>query len=179
MPVNKITSPRLLLRSLTRDDVSTMYVGWLNDPEVNQYLETRFAVQTIETCLAFVDAMNADPNSHLFGMFDLHGGSHIGNIKLGFIKPQHKTGELSLFIGNKSYWGKGLATGAIGAMTRWAFDSLGLEKVEAGCYDDNAASLRAFLKSGYSVEGFLRKHVCMGDRRSGCFQLGLLKSEAR
>jgi len=177
MLVKKLTTSRLLLRPLTRDDVSDIYVGWLNDPAVNQYLETRFAIQTLDSCLAFVDSINADQNSKLFGMFDLHGNSHIGNIKLGPINTQHKTGDLSLFIGDKSFWRNGLATEAICAITRWAFESLGLEKVEAGCYEENTGSLRAFLKCGYSVEGYLRKHVQMNDRRIGCFKLGIAKSE--
>ncbi len=177
MCLKQITTPRLLLRPLSPQDVREKYVGWLNDPQVNQYLETRFEVQTIDSCLAFVNLINADQNSHLFGIFDLEKSLHIGNIKLGPIHPRHKWGDLSLFIGEKLFWGHGLATEAISAVTFWAFTSCGLEKVEAGCYAENIGSLRAFLKCGYSVEGYLRNHVQINDRRNGCFRLGISRSE--
>lgn len=177
MLVKKLTTSRLLLRPLTREDVSEMYVGWLNDPAVNQYLETRFSVQTLDSCLASVNSTNADQNSYLFGMFDLYGHSHIGNIKLGPINKQHKIGDLSLFIGDKSFWGNGLATEAICAMTQWAFESLGLDKVEAGCYEMNHACLNCFLKCGFSIDGLIPNQVNFGNDRFGCFRLGIGRTQ--
>lgn len=173
----KIFSNRLLFRPLIQNDVNEKYVGWLNDPEVNRFLETRFSNQTLETCSAFVAATNADPQSHLCGIFVRNKGCHIGNIKIGFIKSVYSSGQLSLFIGEKSYWRKGLATEAISTITEWAFDTLGLERVEAGCYDENLGSLRAFLKVGYTIEGYFRKNVLVDGRRIGTFWLGILKNE--
>jgi len=34
-----LVSKRLVLRQLTLEDVSEKYVGWLNDPDVNRFLE--------------------------------------------------------------------------------------------------------------------------------------------
>jgi ribosomal-protein-alanine N-acetyltransferase len=121
--------------------------------------------------------MNSDRTSHLFGIFEKDGNGHVGNIKLGFIKERHASGQLSLVIGEKSCWGKGYATEAIRAVTVWAFDELGLERVEAGCYDQNTGSLRAFLKVGYSVEGYHRRSVVLDGARTGSFWLGILKGE--
>ncbi|MEY8213728.1 MAG: hypothetical protein RPR97_04495 [Colwellia sp.] len=38
---------------------------------------------------------------------------HIGNIKIGAIKNNHRVGSVSLFIGDKKSWGQGLASQAI------------------------------------------------------------------
>lgn len=174
----QIPSERLFFRSLTQSDVTEKYVGWLNDPGINRFLETRFSVHTLETCSTFVAETNADPQSYLFGIFDRNTGYHIGNIKLGFIKPVHQSGQISLFIGDKGYWRRGIATEAISTITNWAFYSLNLERVEAGCYDENIGSLRAFLKAGYTVEGYLRKNVLFENRRIGSFWLAILKDDA-
>jgi len=175
--VTTITSERLLFRTLGKEDVSERYLAWLNDSVVNQFLETRFTVQTRETCEKFVSDMENDSASYLFGIFDKVNLEHIGNIKLGFINTNHQSGELSLFIGEKSCWRKGYATESIGRITHWGFDELRLERIEAGCYDSNVGSLRAFLKAGYSVEGFFRKSVLFEGRRIGCFWLGILKND--
>lgn len=170
-------SQRLFFRPLCAGDATQQYAEWLNDPEVNRYLETRHSEQTIESCKLYVSESNEDENCHLFGMFTADTQEHIGNIKIGFINRNYMTGQLSLFIGDKSQWGKGYATEAVAALTRHAFEELQLERVEAGCYEENFGSLKAFLKAGYSVEGFARKHVVVNGERQGCFWLAALKNE--
>ncbi len=175
--MQKIESSRLYLRKLTPHDATERYAAWLNDPRVNQYLEVRYTTHSIESCRAFIAAMNKDAHQHLFGIFLKEGDQHIGNIKLGFIDPRYAHGQLSLFIGERSAWGKGYATEAIQSLTRYGFDVLALERIEAGCYESNLASLRAFLKVNYQVEGFLRKKFISAGKRESCFVLGALKVE--
>jgi len=174
-----IESERLLLKSLQVSDATQAYADWLNDPEVNQYLETRHQTQTVASCQEFIEQCNSDKNSHLFGIFLKENGQHIGNTKLGFINPVYMRGQVSLFIGEKKYWNKGLAGEVVRSITKFGFEHLNLNRIEAGCYEDNLASLRIFLKSGYSVEGFMRNHVISKGRSVGCFWLGILKHELR
>lgn len=87
------------------------------------------------------------------------------------------SGQLSLLIGDKGYWRKSIATEAISTITNWAFDSLGLERIQAGCYDENIGSLKALLRAGYVVEGYFRKSILLDNRRIGSFCLAILKNE--
>ena len=178
MLLKQITTSRLLLRSLTPKDVTEKYIGWLNDIIVNQFLETRFEVQTLDSCLAFVNSQNANPNIGLFGIFDLLSGSHIGNIKVGPINTSHKTGDISFFIGDKSFWGSGVASDAVREITKWAFNFWGLERVEAGCYENNPAALRVLFKCGYLIDGLIPNHVTWGNDRYGVFKLGICRTQA-
>jgi RimJ/RimL family protein N-acetyltransferase len=166
-----------MLRPLTEADASQRYADWLNDPEVNQFLETRHAQQTVESCRSFIQQCNVDAGSHLLGVFLRSNNEHIGNVKVGFIHSHYQRGQLSLFIGEKAYWGQGLSSELVRAVTRYAFTTLGLHRVEAGCYEENLGSLRVFLKCGYTVEGFLRDQVTLNGRRMGTFLLGVLKHE--
>lgn len=175
--MRELTSKRLYLRTLTEQDATTRYANWLNNPAVNRFLEVRHAQHDIETCRSFIRTCNADPGCFLLGIFADHGKTHIGNIKLGPIDRRYGSGQISLFIGEQSYWGAGYATEAISAITRFAFAEQGLSRLEAGCYEDNLGSLRAFLKSGFSLEGFFRKKFTLDGKRTGCFWLGILKDE--
>ena len=173
----ELSSQRLIYRALGVDDVTQHYVDWLNDPEVNRYLETRHNHQTLDSCRSYVADMISNPAHNLFGIYLRKTGKHIGNTKLGFINPHHQRAQLSLFIGERDCWGKGFATETIKTITSWGFNELKLEKIEAGCYDTNMGSLRAFLKAGYQVEGYLRKNIVLEGQRIGSFWLGILPNE--
>lgn len=173
----KLDTERLCLRILSEDDVSEKYVSWLNDPDVNKYLEVRQSEQTIQGCIQFIKSCNDDPCSNLFGIFEKENGEHIGNAKIGFVNEHYQRGQISLFIGEKRFWGRGFSTEVVKALTEYGFNRLGLHRLEAGCYEDNLASLRVFLKNGYVVEGFFRNHVLVNGSRKGCFWLGILNHE--
>lgn len=175
--ITQIETPRTYLRQLTASDAVQAYADWLNDSMVNEYLETRHVHQTVKTCEDFIQNCNADPCSHLFGIFLRDSDAHIGNAKLGFINQTHARGELSMFIGVKSCWGKGFATEVVRSITEYGFEHLGLERIQAGCYEEHIASLSVFKKVGYQVEGLLREHVISNGHRTGCFWLGILKNE--
>lgn len=175
--MSTIQTERLYLRYLNENDATQRYAEWLNDPEVNKYLETRHSVQTIESCKSFIKQCNEDNKSHLLGVFLKETEQHIGNVKIGFINDLYKRGQISLFLGEKSCWGNGYSSELIKAVTEYGFNILGLRRIEAGCYEENLASLRVFLKAGYTVEGFLRDHVLVGEKYVGCFWLGILKHE--
>ncbi|MCW8831655.1 MAG: GNAT family N-acetyltransferase [Gammaproteobacteria bacterium] len=175
--MHELKSKRLHLRKLNAEDASERYASWLNDPVVNRFLEVRHVQHSILTCQSFIATTNADESSHLLGIFTNEGSKHIGNIKLGPIDARYSSGQVSLFIGEKEFWGAGYATEALHRIAQFAFDDLKLFRLEAGCYEDNLGSLRVFLKSGFTVEGFFRKKFTIDGKRTGCFWLGALRDE--
>lgn len=172
-----LRSERVQLRRLAPEDATPTYAAWLNDPEVNRFLEVRYHTHTVESCREFIVAMNASQDQYLFGIFLVDSGRHVGNIKLGFIDRRNLSGQVSLFLGDKSTWGRGYATEAIRLITTYGFEQLGLERAEGGIYEDNLGSLRTFLKLGYTVEGFFRRKYLLDGRRTGSFWVGVLKDE--
>ncbi len=172
-----IRTPRLIIKSLCVDDISKKYIEWLNDKEVNQYLETRFQVQDNQSCWEFVKKIQEDANEELFAIYTKNNNEHIGNCKLGVINKFHHTAEISFFIGNKSLWGGGYATEVVSHLVRYGFDNLGLEKIMAGCYESNKGSKKVLIKAGFKVEGFCKEQVVLDNHREGLYKLGILKNE--
>jgi [ribosomal protein S5]-alanine N-acetyltransferase len=80
-------------------------------------------------------------------------------------------------IGDKDSWGKGFASEAISMVTQFGFNQLKLAKLSAGCYENNIGSKKAFEKSGYKVEGFLRSHVKSHLGREGVWNMGCIASD--
>lgn len=173
--IRMLQGERLILRPLTEADVTDQYIAWLNDPEVNRFLETRFERHDAATVARFVRDKMDSPTDHLFGMFLDHGQRHIGNIKLGPVNVHHATAPISLFIGDKTAWGKGYAQEAIALVTRFGFMDKGLHKLEAGCYEHNHGSRRAFEKCGFLVEGTLKSHRISEGERTDVILLGLTR----
>ena len=63
--------------------------------------------------------------------------------------------ELGYWLG-EAFWGRGIVTQAVAAVTRHAFETMGLHRVFALPYAHNRASARVLEKCGYALEGTLR-----------------------
>jgi len=169
-----IEATRIHMRTLSDQDCTDEYLSWLNDPEVSRFLETRFSPQSLDAIRDFVRIVNARENEHLFGIFLKDSGRHIGNIKVGPINPHHRVADISLFIGARDYWGRGLATEAIATVSAYAFKRLGVRKLAAGMYASNHGSRQAFMKCGYQHEGTRRAHYLLDKKPCDILELGLI-----
>jgi RimJ/RimL family protein N-acetyltransferase len=159
---------------LTPDLVSDAYVGWLADPEVGRYLETRFRPQPRADVEAFVAAMRNSERDLLLGISANALGRHVGNIRLGPIDRNHGFAEIGIMVGDREAWGRGVATAAIARIADIARHELGLRKLSAGCYAANAGSRRAFEKAGFAVEGVRRAHALLDGKPEDTILLGMI-----
>ena len=171
-----ITTKRLLLRPVESHDLNPTYVSWLNNPIVNQYLETRFTPQSLTSLHSYWEQQRDNTLSPWFAITIRDTNTHIGNIRLGPINWIHRRASISLFIGDPKSWGKGYASEAIAAVRDWSFSVLDLEKLTAGIYSGNDASRRAFEKCGFTLEGTLINHVTYNGQRHDVWSLGLIRS---
>lgn len=164
------------LRRVGDADVTSEYVLWLNDPDVNRYLETRFTSHTIDDVRAYVRAQGDAADTVFLAIIRRADGRHIGNLRVGAIDRRHGTATIALVIGDKSAWGEGCGSDAIAAATRYAFDVLGLYKLTARCYATNLGSIRAFEKAGWRREGIQRSQFVSGEARVDGVWLGIQRA---
>lgn len=64
--------------------------------------------------------------------------------------------EIGYWLG-ESCWGRGIMTAAVRAVTTYGFDRLALERIFAGVFEWNTASMRVLAKAGYGREAVLRR----------------------
>jgi ribosomal-protein-alanine N-acetyltransferase len=166
---------RLYLREVRPSDVNENYYRWMNDPEVTQYLESRFYPNSMESLREYVAGKRGDRNNVFLAIILKDGDRHIGNIKLGPIDWIHRIGDIGILIGERDCWGKGYATEAIGLVVDYAFRVLNLHKLTAGCYDLNQGSAQAFQKVGFVIEGIRKQHYYCSGKYVDVIMMGILK----
>jgi|TARA_B110000196_G_C20987011_1_gene586256 ribosomal-protein-alanine N-acetyltransferase len=161
------------LRIITKKDISDSYVRWMNDYEVTKYTEQRHHPHTREDIEVFIENKFNSKSDLLFGIFI--DKKHIGNIKLGPIKWEHLSSEISFFIGDKNFLGKGIMSATVNKIINFAFQELGLKKINAGYYEKNTASAKLFEKCGFNIEGVRGDNIIFEGKRIKSVLVGILK----
>lgn len=170
-----VIGERVVLATLDESASQERYLSWLSDKEVTRYLEVRYAPPSSPEALReYVMNVNNSQGNLLLGIFSRSENLHVGNIKLGPIDWRHLRAEVGILIGDKAVWGGGFASEAIRLMARYAFETLHLAKLTAGCYAGHAGSAKAFLKAGFSLEATLPSHMVFEGRRVDRLVLGLV-----
>jgi len=79
----------------------------------------------------------------------------------------HRSAEIGYWLG-EPFWGRGIATEVLRALTDYAWATFDIIRLEAGVFSWNPASARVLEKAGYTLEGCLRQGVVkqgrVGDR---------------
>lgn len=130
--------------------------------EVENYINTLFLSKT--NCLFAIHTID---------------DNFIGTLKIGHIDWRTGTADMGIMIGDKAFWGKGIATESLFLASKYAFDKLCLRKLTSGCASQNTAMVRAFEKLGYVQEGCLRKKFLISGAYDDHVLFGLFKDELR
>ena len=154
-----VEGPRLMIRTLTSEDATEKYVGWLNDPEVNRFLATKNA--TMSSVREYINARNEQSNCLFFGIF--LRGDHIGTIKLEPIDLKKKTATIAIMLGDKRTWGHGYGSEALRILIRYGFDALKLHDINLGVISENHAAIRSYEKVGFRETHRTTKSIRYGD----------------
>ncbi len=168
-----IQNKTILLREVEIKDCNEEYLSWLQDSDINQYLETRWEYQSISKIKNFVRDKRKSYDEYLFAIIDIKTKKHIGNIKLGPINFNHKSAEISYFIGNKDFQNKGFSTNAIELILKVAFLKLKLKYISAGVYSNNKASCSVLKKNKFSIEGNLKNSILNNKKRGNRLIFGI------
>lgn len=121
---------------------------WNDAPDVVDLASAR------EWCVRGADW--SDGSHATFSVLDATTGRLAGNVSLWQVDLAR---SMSAGIGYRTApWarGRGVATTAVLAVTRWAFGALGVERISLPHTVGNEASCRVAEKAGYRLEGVLR-----------------------
>ncbi|CAN1489525.1 RimL Acetyltransferases, including N-acetylases of ribosomal proteins [Rhabdaerophilaceae bacterium] len=104
-------------------------------------------------------------------------GQMVGGITLANIRRRAaQTGTLGYWMGAE-FAGKGYMTRSVRLVSDFAFLQLQLDRLEAACLPENAASIRVLEKAGFKREGFARAYLSIAGRRRDHLLFGLLNAD--
>lgn len=153
MKAKDVYTERLVLKRLTLEHLSIDYVHWLNDSDVNKYLESGgdYTLQKLQEFL-----MEQEEKEILFWAIHIKDSNkHIGNIKIDPIDESNMSGEYGIMLGDKEEWGKGYAKEASNAIVSYCFEELGLKEITLGVIDLNQSALKLYENMGFKHIGVI------------------------
>lgn len=153
----ELESERLLLTPVKMQHATQEYISWLNDSEVNKYLEVKKENSLDELKEYIKDSI--DKKIFFWAIHVKENDKHIGNIKIDPINKRHGIGEYGIMMGDKSEWGKSYAKEASFAVIDFCFNKMNLRKMTLGVVEDNVSAVKLYENLGFVVEGNYRKHA--------------------
>ncbi len=155
---------RLILRTLQAGDAKELF-EYAKKPNVTRYL-TWEPHNSISDTLEYIKMVSDKIKNDQAGEWGIQlkeTGEIIGSIGFVLYEQNGSCGELGYVIDDK-YWGQGIMTEAIRRVIQFAFENMGLQRVEAVHYPENPASGKAMQKAGMLYEGLLRSKTFAKDK---------------
>jgi ribosomal-protein-alanine N-acetyltransferase len=158
------------------------YFDWLTDLEVMRFIGRDEYLKPIrfDAVREYVHQVWASEYASFFAVHQLATGLFVGTVKLNYLNQsglRNRTADVGVMIGDREQWGKGLATDALHTLCRYAFDTLGVRKLTAGCVADNDAVAKVFRRIGFREEGRLRQQLFVGGEYRDHLLLGCVRGE--
>lgn len=167
------------LRPLELGDLDGAYVSWLNDPEVNAHNSHHVFPYNVAQAKGYIESVSGDKNNLVLAIVAKDSGKHIGNISLQRIDYISRNAEYAILLGDKDYWGKGVASEASRLIIEHGFKALNLHRIYCGTSSTNVAMQKLAAKLGMQQEGVRREAHFKNGEFADIIEHGILASEWR
>jgi RimJ/RimL family protein N-acetyltransferase len=135
------------------EDLIARMIRWYNDAEIAPFIHCNFQAQEppLFTRTEALAACAYHPDKFNYLIFD--GFTAIGEISItrNFFMLHHNvpgSAWVSICIGEKEYWGKGIAQLAMTFLEEEC-RNIGFQRIELGVFENNVRAYRRYLSLGY------------------------------
>lgn len=108
-------------------------------------------------------------------------GRAVGSVWLTPQDPSthDRSARYRIGIFNRDYWGRGIGTEATRLVLRFAFEELGLHRIELRVIEYNLRAIRSYQKAGFVTEGVERETVLLDGQWYSDVRMAILEYEFR
>jgi len=134
---------------------------WLSNAEINRWLTSEWRGRIVTAAVVAMAVRN--PQNRMFVI--LYGDQPCGLVSLANLDMSDKTAMVWYFLGEPTLAGKGITSQAVRALSRLAFQEMGLVSLYAWIMQDNNRSQRVLQKAGFVLAGRIRGATRSGERQ--------------
>lgn len=176
-PEPTLACARLQLRPLRADDADALF-ALHSDPRVMRYWSCAPWTKREQAVERIAQLVRDRAKSEFYTLAATIAGEDalIGTASLFAINRTHRRGEIGYAL-RSDVWGRGYATEMLHATIAFAFDAIGLERLEADIDPRNEASCRLVERVGFLREGLLRQRWRVAGEVTDSAMYGLLRGE--
>ncbi len=169
----------VLLRPLLESDYENLLPFAMNEPEIWKYsLVAVSGEEGLKNYITTAIEARANAVEYPFIVFDKRTQQYAGSTRFYDIQLLNQSMQLGYTWYGSSFQGTGLNKNCKLLLLQFAFDELGMERIEFRAANENERSKAAMRSIGCVEEGVLRSHMATytGVRRNSIV-LSILKSE--
>ena len=147
-----VVGKQVLLRAIEREDLPLLN-RWANDPEVQQLIGGWHFPTSIRDQEEWFASLSCNSLNQRFAI-DVPNLGLVGTANLVSIDWKNRTAFHGMLLGDPNVRGKGYGVDTVRTIMRYAFDELGLERLDTDIIEYNVASLHTYIdKCGWVEEG--------------------------
>ncbi len=165
------------LRQMSLADMP-MICDIFNDPELENLVVGWAFPLSIEQQKQWFEKNIGDNRNFRFVIETPEDGA-VGIATLVELDWKNRRAAHGIKLANKERRSKGIGTDAVMAIMRYAFDELGLHRLDGAWFDFNIASKAMYTKCGWKVEGVRKEYVFKGGEWRDLTVVGVLESDYR
>ena len=162
IPETELPGEHVVLRALHEPDAAALYrlidssrehlgrfLPWPPDCRSEEDVVSRLETWEMQAQMG---------NGACWGIFEgTSGGFELaGCIFIGWVHQEHRSATVSYWLG-QPFTGRGLATESLGILSRFCFETLGLNRLEITAAVQNSASIGVARRCGFQEEGVCRE----------------------
>lgn len=174
-----IKGKNVTLRAIEQEDLKLIN-RWSNDPEINYMLGGWHFPSSMQDQQKWFESLSMKSNDQRFAIETKNEGL-IGIANLVEINWKDRNAFHGMLLGDAKTRGKGYGTDTIMTLCKYAFEELGLKRLDTTIIANNEASLGVYInkcgwiKEGVKTDYYLRKNrwwdmVILGITDQGYFQ---------
>lgn len=176
-PFPEIETARLKLREIADEDTPRLHSVW-TDPLVTRYLVLDPFTDLSQTreMISLLKGLHPSGEGFRWVLFLAVERETIGTCGFHNWNKEHARAEIGYEMDSR-YWGKGLMSEAVRAVTDYGFTRMGLNRIEAFVSVGNRKSLSFLERNGFIFEGTLRQYELARGRYQDQWICSLLKQD--
>lgn len=150
---------QIIIRDVQHDDAPFLFSWWIDrtlckhDPRPLPVNTKTLQSECENYCRIFdTQIMNPVPEKNIYKYYII---TNLENDPIGFINTfsyneDMTDAELGIFIGDKSYWGKGIASRSLDYIVNMHFNEMGFNRIHVETGEGNEKSLKLFKNLGFT-----------------------------